>query len=169
MKTLTRRWFVGVGAALTVAGCLSPTLPPLPPPAEPEMHYVAPGQLSLKGTVSVNRDTVVSTTVTALNGHTGALAGHVVYDGHYEFVLGAEPGDEIELWFEQGADESESLFLTAPDYEWGDAGAEAGVADSGVDFSGGDAASASDQTANDADASSEELVDDLDAGIGNAP
>lgn len=163
MKTLTRRWFVGVGAALGVAGCLSPTLPPLPPPAEPEMHYVAPGQLSLKGTVSVSRNTVVSTMVTALNGHTGALAGHVVYDGHYEFVIGAEPGDEIELWFEQGAEESESLFLTAPDYEWGDGGADAGT------DSRGDASGTSEHAASSPDASPDEAVNDLDAGIGNAP
>lgn len=163
MKTLTRRWFVGVGAALGVAGCLSPTLPPLPPPAEPEMHYVAPGQLSLKGTVSVSRNTVVSTMVTALNGHTGALAGHVVYDGHYEFVIGAEPGDEIELWFEQGAEESESLFLTAPDYEWGDGGVDAGT------DSRGDASGTSEHAASAPDASPDEAVNDLDAGIGNAP
>lgn len=166
MKTLTRRWFFGVGAALGVAGCLSPTLPPLPPPAEPEMQYVAPGQLSLKGVVSVRRNTVVSTTVVALNGHTGELAGRVVYDGHYQFVIGAEPGDEIELWFEQGAEQSESLFLTAPDYAWeGDGGADAGT-DAGAPTGN---ASPSEGAVPAADAALEAPTADPEAGVGNAP
>ena len=127
MKTVTRRWFVGLClSGLSVAACLSPTLPPLPPPSEPQMSYDAPGQLRLQGVVAAER----TISVIAVNNRSGAIGGRVVRDGRYSFPLEAEPGDEIELWYEKGADVSESLFLEAPEYpsvDVVDAGADAGA------------------------------------------
>ena len=68
--------------------------------------------------------------VIAVNNRSGAIGGRVVRDGRYSFPLEAEPGDEIELWYEKGADVSESLFLEAPEYpsvDVVDAGADAGA------------------------------------------
>lgn len=93
-----------------MSACLSPTLPPLPPPSEPEMHYEAAGELRLQGSVTAHR----SVTVIAINNHSGAVGGRVVRDGKYSFLIEAEPGDEIELWYEFGAKVSDSLFLEAP-------------------------------------------------------
>jgi len=64
--------------------------------------------------------------VFAVNNHSGAIGGRVVRNGKYSFVLEAQPGDEIELWYEVGVDVSESLFLEAPSLpEYSDAGSNA--------------------------------------------
>lgn len=152
MKTVTRRSIVGVCLLGLVAGaCLSPTLPPLPPPGAPELSYVAPGQLQLSGMVSSRR----STRVIAVNINNDQVAGEIVRDGTYRFVLGAEPGHRIELWYEVGADVSDSLFLTAPDYD--------GVTDAGASIT---EVSASDAGATDAAASAAPVPGDEDAALG---
>lgn len=74
------------------------------------MSWVAPGQLRIQGTVSQSR----AVNVFAVNNHSGAIGGRVVRNKKYSFVLEAQPGDEIELWYEVGVDVSESLFLEAP-------------------------------------------------------
>ncbi len=133
MKTVIRRRFVAVCLlGLAVSACLSPTLPPLPPPGDPNMAYIGPNQLQLSGFVSSRR----STRVIAVNNHNDQVAGEVVRDGTYRFVISAAPRDEIELWYEVGADVSESLFLTAPAY---DVTTDAGASGTG----GGDAGASS--------------------------
>lgn len=77
------------------------------------MRYEAAGELRLQGMISAER----SVTVFAVNNHSGAVGGRVVRDGAYSFRLEAEPGDEIELWYQAGAKVSESLFLEAPPHD----------------------------------------------------
>lgn len=115
MKTVTRRQLIGLWlvSGLTASACLSPTLPPLPPPVEPNLSYVSEGQLQLSGYVSTER----SARVIAVNANNDHVAGAIVRDGDYRFVIAAEPGDNIELWYEVGVEVSDSVFLTAPPYE----------------------------------------------------
>jgi hypothetical protein len=115
MRTLTRRHLIGLWLAsgLAASACLSPTLPPLPPPVEPSLSYVSEGQLQLSGYVSTER----SARVIAVNANNDHVAGAIVRDGDYRFVIAAQPGDNIELWYEVGVEVSDSVFLTAPPYE----------------------------------------------------
>jgi hypothetical protein len=78
------------------------------------MHYEAAGELRLQGVVSAKDRRV---TVLAVNNRSGAVGGRVIRDGKYSFLIEAEPGDEIELWYEVGLDVSDSLFLEAPPLE----------------------------------------------------
>lgn len=113
MKTVTRRGFAGAWVLLAgalVPGCLSTTLPPFPPPSEPQtMTFVAPGQLRLQGVLSQQRATVF-----ALNPETGDIAGKLVRDGKYEFTIPAEPEQELELFYQVGREVSDSTFFRAP-------------------------------------------------------
>jgi hypothetical protein len=89
------------------------------------MQFETAGKLRLQGVVTSTR----TLSVIAVNNHSGSIGGRVVRDGKYSFLLEAEPGDEIELWYELGADVSDSLFLEAPPYasdSAADAGADAG-------------------------------------------
>lgn len=112
MKTGTRRWFVGLFLAggLGVAACLSPTLPPLPPPSEPNLSYLEDGRLRLSGSIPVDR----SARVIAVNNSNNQLSGEMTDTGRYDFTLPAEPGHDIEFWYEVGAKVSESVFVKAP-------------------------------------------------------
>jgi hypothetical protein len=113
MKTVTRRGIAQLCALLAgtlVAGCLRPTRPPFPPPAEPKtMTYVAPGQLRLQGVLTHEKATVF-----AINSETGEIGGRVIKDGTYAFTVPAQPMQEIELFFQVGFDASESTFFKAP-------------------------------------------------------
>lgn len=115
MKTVTRRYVIGLWlvSGLFASACLSPTLPPLPPPVEPNLSYVSEGQLLVSGSLAIER----SARVIAVNANNDHVAGAVVRDADYRFVIAAQPGDNIELWYEVGAEVSESVFLTAPAYK----------------------------------------------------
>ncbi len=101
------------------------------------MAYVGPNQLQLSGFVSSLR----SSRVIAVNNGNDQVAGEIVRDGTYRFVIRAAPRDQIELWYEVGADVSESLFLTAPDY---DATTHAGASGTGGSDAGASSANSSD-------------------------
>jgi hypothetical protein len=148
MKTVTRRGIARLCALLAGAvatGCLSPTLPPFPPPAEPQtMTYIGPSQLRLSGVLSNKRAAVF-----AINTETGDIGGKFTRDGNYSFVVSASPGQELELFYEVGRELSGSTFFEAPPYD--------GTPDAGPSDGGGIDAGANDAGAIDASA--------LDAGV----
>lgn len=74
------------------------------------MSYVGDGQLRLSGAVPAHR----STRVIAVNNRNNQLSGEVTDTGRYDFTLPAQPGDDIEFWYEVGAKVSDSVFVTAP-------------------------------------------------------
>jgi hypothetical protein len=96
-------------AGLCLAGCLSPTLP-LPPPSEP--HVTAPdadGFARLQGVAAPQSEVI------AWNHNNGLIAGQVTgEDARYDFLIRADVGDLIELWYVQGTDESTSTSVIVP-------------------------------------------------------
>jgi len=93
---VSRRRWLALGVALVVTGCLSPTLP-LPPPSKPVVEGPdQQGMVTLDGYVD-------GEVVYAANMRTGEIRGQFVApDGHYRFAIGAEVGDELELWYQVG-------------------------------------------------------------------
>jgi hypothetical protein len=90
-------------AGLALGSCLSPTLP-LPPPSS--------GFVRLQGVAAPQAEVI------AWNHNNDLIAGQVTGDdSRYDFVIAAESGDFIELWYVQGTDESESIRITVPDAE----------------------------------------------------
>jgi hypothetical protein len=98
-----------VGAALAVAGCLSPTLP-LPPPNEPQVSQVSEGVYLLSGGVPPRSE------VYAYNARTSFIDGQATDEsGKYAFEIQAAPGDSIELWYSKGAKDSQITRFEIPD------------------------------------------------------
>src|SRR5258706_2942472 len=76
-----RRWLFG--AALCLAGCLSPTLP-LPPPSNPMVSGTdADGNVRLTGTVEPESE------VFALNHTNNVISGQLTASGTYDFKIQA--------------------------------------------------------------------------------
>jgi hypothetical protein len=109
MPRVPRRLALAVLLSAVLGGCLSPTLP-LPPPNRPD-EIVGPndqGMVLLRGRVLRP-----SARVQAFNTGTGKQAGDVADDGGvYEILIGAEVGDQIELWYEIGKESSTSILFT---------------------------------------------------------
>jgi hypothetical protein len=98
MSTRARRsWLVGL--ALTLVGCLSPTLP-LPPPSQPEVVDQGNGMVELSGAVEPHSQ------VFALNNTTNQIAGQNTETGQYRFTIVAATNDDITLWYQNGVDTS---------------------------------------------------------------
>jgi hypothetical protein len=99
-----------LSAGLTLASCLSPTLP-LPPPDRPDVS--APdlsGLARLQGTAAPYSEVI------AWNHDNDVIAGQVTRDtARYDFTIQAEVGDFIELWYIQGDEESQSVRVTVPE------------------------------------------------------
>ena len=91
-----------VGIALTLAGCLSPTLP-LPPPSQPAVTDHGDGTVGLQGYVQPH------STVFALNTATNEVAGQLTESGQYSFTIHAVKNDQISLWYEAGTDVSPTI------------------------------------------------------------
>jgi hypothetical protein len=82
-----------VGAALCVAGCLSPTLP-LPPPATPTVSGTdAEGNVRLTGYVEPDSE------VFALNRANNVISGQLTPSGMYDFKIQAEQNDRLSIWY----------------------------------------------------------------------
>lgn len=98
-----RRWLLAAG--LVLAGCLSPTLP-LPPPSKPTVE--GPDQ---QGMVTLSGRTEEGADVFAANLRTGDIVGKIDIenDGLYVIVIAAEVGDEMQLWYTLGTEESPSI------------------------------------------------------------
>jgi hypothetical protein len=96
-------------AGLCLAGCLSPTLP-LPPPSRPDVS--APdesGYARLQGIAAPHSEVI------AWNRQNDLIAGQVTRDdSRYDFLIRAESGDLLEVWYVQGNDESASVSVTVP-------------------------------------------------------
>lgn len=158
MKTVTRRGFAGTWLLLAgalVAGCISPTLPPFPPPSEPQtMTFVAPGQLRLQGVLNEERATVF-----ALNPETGHIAGKLIRDGKYEFTIAAQPEQELELFYQVGREVSDSTFFRAPKLASG----ESGTSSASTSTTG--ASPLSNEPSSPPETDTEPSVEGLDAGV----
>jgi hypothetical protein len=105
MSWLGRRLFLASAGALLATACLSPTLP-LPPPSRPTVE--GPDQ---QGQVVLDGNVLGGATVYAANTRTGELRGQLYTgdDGHYRIQIGAEVGDELEVWYSIGTDQSPSI------------------------------------------------------------
>lgn len=97
VRRVTRRLLGAAGILLVANACLSPTLP-LPPPSRPTVEGPdAAGNVRLLGRVPDHAR------VSALNTRTTYISGQQTEDGGaYDFLIGAEPGDELQLWYSQG-------------------------------------------------------------------
>ncbi len=97
MAPISRRWFsvtfVGGMSGLCV-GCLSPTLPPLPPPNAPEVTVLSNDRVELAGSLPEERAHVL-----ALNVRTGVISGEAVTAYDYRFSAAARAGDTMLIWF----------------------------------------------------------------------
>lgn len=114
MRHFGRRGLLGACCVLVAAsGCLSPTLP-LPPPEQPEVEGPDPatGEVRLTGYVPSRAQ------VFAINLRSMDIRGEVVgTDGHYDFFLPAQVGDEVSMFYRKGTDESQSLIFMIRDPE----------------------------------------------------
>jgi hypothetical protein len=103
---------LGIGALL--AGCLSPTLP-LPPPSQPEVEQVGQGQYELRGSLPMPG------TVYVRNERTFDMFGKHGVEQLYQFIVEAEPGDVMSLWYEASdtsqfyGDRSQPITFEIPD------------------------------------------------------
>ncbi len=92
MAVRARRYWL-IGAALCLAGCLSPTLP-LPPPSEPTVSGAdADGNVRLTGNVLPESE------VFALNESNNVISGQVTATGAYDFTIKAVQFDRITVWY----------------------------------------------------------------------
>ena len=90
--------------ALVVGGCLAPTLP-LPPPSRPAVAGPdASGNVELTG--SVQPDAEVYVRNYASNDIYGQITAS---DGAYDITLPAKIGDNVELWYTVGSQQSSSI------------------------------------------------------------
>lgn len=94
---------------LSLAACLSPTLP-LPPPSRPDVS--APdddGFVRLQGFAAPRAEVI------AWNRESNLIAGQVTgEDSRYDFRIQAEVEDRIEVWYRVGTDESASVTVIVP-------------------------------------------------------
>lgn len=103
------------------------------------MAYLGQKRLQLAGRLPTEGGLVF-----ALNLATDEVGGQQFRNGRYSFVVPAQPGDAIELWYVVGRDQSELLRFLAPQYppvsdgDSGDSGGQAG-ADAGPALGSGDA------------------------------
>jgi hypothetical protein len=108
MVRVARRLLLLV-AGLCLASCLSPTLP-LPPPDRPSVS--APdetGLVRLQGVAAPKAEVI------AWNHANDLIAGQVTGDDSlYDFTIKAQANDFIELWYVQGADESQTVGFKVP-------------------------------------------------------
>lgn len=98
-----------VAAALVVAGCLSPTLP-LPPPSPDVNGPNAQGEIEISG------NTRAGALVYAVNLKNNQISGEITGDnGHYDFFLAAQVGDQVEVYVQIGQDTSQPYaFVVKP-------------------------------------------------------
>jgi len=110
MRQKSRRVFLGLLSFAALTGCLSPTLP-LPPPEQPQVDGPdATGQVRLRGSVPKKSQ------VFAINLRSKDIRGEVVgNDGRYDFLLPAQIGDEVSMFYRNGTDESSSLLFMIRD------------------------------------------------------
>jgi hypothetical protein len=108
MSRVARRLFLlaslGAVAFGGAGGCLSPTLP-LPPPSKPDVEGPEQGTVTLSGRVQAGA------MVFAANFRNAEVRGQIDLDGDglYSFPIPADPGDELQLWYTVGTQQSPSI------------------------------------------------------------
>jgi hypothetical protein len=105
MTCVGRRLFLAAAVAVALSGCLSPTLP-LPPPSKPTV--TGPDE---KGLVTLDGNVLSGASVYAANTRTGEIRGQLYTgnDGHYTILIAAQVGDEMEVWYSVGTDQSPNI------------------------------------------------------------
>ncbi|HEX2731722.1 MAG TPA: hypothetical protein VHM70_08960 [Polyangiaceae bacterium] len=92
---VSRRSLLLIASALLAAACLSPTLPPLPPPGQPALvKPMGDGEVLVEGELPVQEAKLL-----LLNRATEEISGKFVHDGAYSVLIRAEKGDRIDLWY----------------------------------------------------------------------
>jgi hypothetical protein len=133
-RSLFRSTVLAVAAALAVAACASPTLP-LPPPSRPNVAGPdGTGTVSLSGTIPSKAQAF------AVNTRTSVIAGQQTGDdGHFNFGLKAQVGDEVGFWYQSGTLDSQTVYfiIQPPEEPAGTGGAATGGAASGDPGGGG--------------------------------
>lgn len=110
---LSRRSLLAAAlTALSVVGCLSPTLP-LPPPSRPDVS--APDG---DGFVRVQGRVVPFSLAVVQNRRSGEAVGRETGEtGRYVLVLPARSGDQLDIWYIEGLDKSPSTRVVVPNGE----------------------------------------------------
>jgi len=99
-----RSWLLAT--ALLAVGCLSPTLP-LPPPSEASVTTP-----DMQGLVHVSGTVLPKSLVFALNQNTQLASGQYTESGSYDFVIAAQPYDDLTIWYENSNVESPTIDVT---------------------------------------------------------
>jgi hypothetical protein len=164
MPLLTRRRGVVTLLVLVAglaAGCLSTTLPPLPPPAEPQVTAPVDGEVTISGRVLEPNAMVL-----AWNTNSDALAGQRTLDGKYSFKMRAEVGDTLALWYLADGYQSDGVYVEVPSAEGEGASSETAPTGAAPSGSGPSDVAPSDSDGSDAGSSD---VGGSDVGDGATP
>lgn len=135
MQRLTRRTLstllLSCAGVVVALSCNTPTLPPLPPPAEPRVvQHMGDGEVLLEGTLPVEGAKLL-----VLNLETNEIRGVFLPNANrYSLPISAEPGDFIHLWYSLAGTDSPLARFEIPPRP------EPGVVDAAADDPTGDAA-----------------------------
>lgn len=111
------------------AGCLQPTLPPLPPPEAPNVTAPVDGEVQVSGSLPIEDASFVLVWNHGQGGSDdpGTVVGQRMSGRSYRFRLPAQSGDVLELWYLAGGSQSDGAIAEVPEAEQeadaGDAGA----------------------------------------------
>lgn len=112
MRRAPRRHFcAALVACVGLASCgVSPTLPPLPPPDEPQtFRQTSAGLVLVEGMIPVDEAKVF-----ILNHQSDRIFGEFVHEGRYAIEVEAVAGDFMQLWYSSGGVESDTVSFELP-------------------------------------------------------
>ncbi len=115
MRFVSRRSLLLVlaccSASLALSCGVSPTLPPLPPPDEPQrFQSVGEGLVLIEGLIPIQEAKVF-----ILNNNSQNISGQFVHDQRYAIEIEAASGDFLQLWYTEAGIESDAVGFEIPD------------------------------------------------------